>query len=154
MGDAKHTPGPWRFSTDGGLYGSDHGITHEFLDGPGKTCAQVGHCPSECGPPVLVLAESVEIAQEFSENDTFVIPSEADRALIESAPDLLSLLQDAVTSFGPHIEGDDEWLRFAREAIAKATGQKPPCPRCGNEDLEREEGTSHCLECGHTWSAS
>ncbi len=48
---------------------------------------------------------------------------EADRRerVIAAAPELLSLLVDAVESFGPHLEGgDDEWLTFARAAIAKA----------------------------------
>lgn len=38
--------------------------------------------------------------------------------------DLLSLLQDAVNTFGPHWEGDDEWFTFCRAAIAKATGSE------------------------------
>ena len=46
----------------------------------------------------------------------------ANAALYAAAPELLSLLQDAVEAFGPHLEGgDDEWLQFARAAIAKAT---------------------------------
>ena len=46
--------------------------------------------------------------------------------LLAAAKELLSLLRDAVDSFGPHIEGgDDEWLKFSRAAIAKATGVAP-----------------------------
>lgn len=50
--------------------------------------------------------------------------AEVDARLMAAAPELLALLQDALTSFAPHVEGgeEDEWVKFSRGAIAKATG--------------------------------
>jgi hypothetical protein len=48
----------------------------------------------------------------------------ANARLIAAAPELLSLLEDAVASFADSVEGGeaDGWVMACRAAIAKATG--------------------------------
>jgi len=97
---AAHTPGPWFVPLGTGNDGSSNQTS------------------------VWALGGSVVISESPSRS----LSLEGRRAnanLIAAAPNLLSLLQDAVDSFGPHLEGgDDEWLTFARAAIAKATGSR------------------------------
>ena len=86
MADAKHTPGPWRFDPSlKALFGSDHGHTHHFLDGTKQTCAEMGHCTTECGP--LIFSFDGKKREDH-------VPTAADRALIEAAPELLAALED------------------------------------------------------------
>jgi hypothetical protein len=52
--------------------------------------------------------------------------AQANARLIAAAPELLSLLQDWLTSFADTLEGgDDEIVTFTRAAIARATGDTP-----------------------------
>lgn len=64
------------------------------------------------------------VASIYPMEDEFPEENLANACLIAAAPELLSLLIDAVESFGPDVEGgeSDEWLKFARAAIAKAMG--------------------------------
>lgn len=66
----------------------------------------------DCGPGIDCIA-----TMQVSNQPNW----DADARLIAAAPELLSLLRDAVDSFGPNIEGGDEWLKFAHAAITKAT---------------------------------
>lgn len=110
MDDAKYTRGPWRFDPCGKtLFGSDHGITHTYLNKPGQTCAELGHCPTECGPFVFAFDG------KKSEDS---IPSASDRALIEAAPDLLEALAGVLLVADRATDEFDA----ARRAIVKATG--------------------------------
>ena len=69
-----------------------------------------------CDPEAMTYHQSaaaIKFAFEDAKHDVL--------ALHEIGVELLSLLEDAVTAFGPHIEGgDDEWLTFAKKAIIKA----------------------------------
>jgi hypothetical protein len=95
MSTAKHSPGPWK--------------AHPIEKSRGL-------------PYVPVSAETL-IAKVYSKYFGDDEQAAANGRLIAAAPELLSLLRDAVDSFGPDLEGgDDEWLKFARAAIAQATG--------------------------------
>ncbi len=108
MGNAKHTPGPWWFISErgNGLYSGHH--IH--------------------GSAVFVLAPSIEVAQEFHDNDVFVLPSPADRALIEAAPELLETLRIALEllkAVDPYPGQEDlltDCVEVSALIIAKATG--------------------------------
>lgn len=96
MTAAKHTPGPW--------------FTPEKL-------YQTRYIEARIGGGML---------QEVAACGPTEVPSqqEANARLIAAAPELLSLLVDAVTSFADSVEGGeaDEWVIACRTAIAKATG--------------------------------
>lgn len=117
-GTTPHTPGPWRFDDAGKvLFGSDHGTTHHLGDGSRKTCAELGHCTTECGPTIFGFAGK--------KRDDHV-PSAADRALIEAAPDLLEALMELkrqIHEFAVNHGEADFFTDDATVAIAKATGR-------------------------------
>jgi hypothetical protein len=103
-----HTPGHWTWrGKDGGLY--QEGTTHPFGD-----------------------AVLVPVYEYDSGVDTVV--SEADRALIAAAPDLLEALQVLFASYKALADSGDagNWKienqpegKQALAAIAKATGSRP-----------------------------
>lgn len=101
MAEAKHTPGPWWFMSErgNGLY-SGHHIE---------------------GAAVFVLAPSAALAQEYEDNNVFVLPSVADQKLIAAAPEMLAALEHAVRYFDQLTPSDAARYRIA---IAKATGDQ------------------------------
>ncbi len=113
-----HTPGPWgHFGS--GIYSAAQGAVHS-----GKTCAECGHDPTECGDAVLVamtptLIDDVKTGcwDDMSADET---PRIADLQLMATAPELLSLLQELIDIEGPQ-PGHIEWARKVQAAIAKAT---------------------------------
>lgn len=119
----QHSPGPWRWSSEEtALYSSEVDATH-LVDGVLKTCQQCGHNPSECGPPVFCFAGSVAAAEEFEEEDVFHFPSEADKRLIEAAPELLAALRYMVAHIGdPMALETRDGFNAARELVARLDG--------------------------------
>lgn len=135
-----HSPGPWGWSQDSlvGLYAAELQATHLGDDGNLWSCAACGHEPHECGDPVFVLADSVDLAEEFEANDVFCLPSEDDRRLIAAAPTLLAALQRLVAVDDAHMtihapDGDDvarmmehaEAFDHARALISAVVGETP-----------------------------
>lgn len=125
-----HTPGPWDVQ-DGAIYAAETEPVHG-----GKTCAECGHPPTECGPAVIVPVEPSlikDIKRGFW--DDCDPPSAEDLRLIAAAPELLSALcalgvignsycfcsEDRDPAKGDH---QPECID-ARLAIAKATGEQP-----------------------------
>ena len=94
MANSKHTPGPW---TVGGKYA----FKSVLLNARGESIASGGNNRAVQGPEL-----------------------EASLRLASAAPELLSLLEDWLTSFVDCIEGGeaDEMVAASRAAIAKATG--------------------------------
>lgn len=133
---SNHTPGPWRWEVN-----MESKILHLVGGKPQFDLTILEPTRWGMGSATLMLRDTahdgMNIMHKLHERRDWVSPfpgrehhanwcasvKHPDMQLIEAAPDLLSLLQDAVDSFGPHLEGsDDEWLIFARAAIAKATG--------------------------------
>ena len=133
---SNHTPGPWRWEVN-----MESKILHLVGGKPQFDLTILEPTRWGMGSATLMLRDTahdgMNIMHKLHERRDWVAPfpgrehhanwctavKHPDMQLIEAAPDLLSLLQDAVDSFGPHLEGsDDEWLIFARAAIAKATG--------------------------------
>lgn len=133
---SNHTPGPWRWEVN-----MESKILHLVGGKPQFDLTILEPTRWGMGSATLMIRDTahdgMNIMHKLHERRDWVAPfpgrehhanwcasvKHPDMQLIEAAPDLLSLLQDAVDSFGPHLEGgDDEWLIFARAAIAKATG--------------------------------
>lgn len=109
---SSHTPGPWAWM-DTSLWGAETAATHD-----GKTCTECGHSPADCGPAILGIA-----CEALCNDGEDWAPSEADRRLIASAPDLLDALRDVVDFMTGCVEGETAALHNALSAIAKATGE-------------------------------
>lgn len=96
MTAAHHTPGPWRIEVRKGDAKMISAGLNEYRDGP---ASYVGHI------------------QGFSE---------ADEAVLLSAPDLLAALEVVVADWTSQFERNGHmapaWCRQARDAIAKARG--------------------------------
>lgn len=103
VGSAQHTPGPWSRvpQSDGSTL-----IARRY---------ETGNQMRPTGLRIIgfTMARSNSLAED-----------EANACLFAAAPELLSLLEDAVAFTAPHVEGGeaDEWVIAARAAIAKASG--------------------------------
>lgn len=84
------TPGPWEWMDNCSLWGAETGAVHA-----GKTCEEVGHSPTECGPAILGIA-----CEALCNDGEDWQPNEANAAYIaachpERIARLLAALEDA-----------------------------------------------------------
>lgn len=83
------TEGPWAVC-EGAIYGPETGPVHG-----GKTCAECGHHPTECGPLVIAPLDQALIRDVKAGHwDDYQGPSAADLQLAATARQMLSVLQE------------------------------------------------------------
>ena len=104
MTEQKHTPGPWRYSYCEPLSKEiDEDLEHECI---------------------VYKDRLVMVAMDASlYSASLKFKTEADRALLISAPELLEALEGVIES--PHVRGSlhRDRLKMAEKAIAKAKGE-------------------------------